>query len=104
MVQKLVSRDTLNYRKITDKPQPEKKEAEEKKEGETATATAVPALTEEEKMETDGEAAPEVKQEIPDDETLAQGRLGLRRKTILLQVLIEPTNILEHLKFSFIYV
>lgn len=86
LVQKLVSRDTLNYRKITDKPQAEKtKDGEEKKESEVKaevkTDVKTEAAAEGEKMETDeavaAGAGAEVKAELPDDETLAQGNRPL---------------------------
>lgn len=80
---KLVTRDALNYRKVTDKPRPK----EEKKE-EAAAAAAVEeaekaAETTEVKMETDESEVPAVP-ETPDDETLALGELAFHR--LLIQI------------------
>ena len=71
-VNKLVNRDALNYRKITDKPRTK----DEKKE-EAPVVEETPATTEssEVKMETDQNETPAVP-ETPDDETLALGEYG----------------------------
>ena len=75
-VSKLINRDTLNYRKITDKPRPK----EEKKEEGTVEST--PEIGEE-KMEVD--TTDEVKPEkvAVDEEALAQGKANSRAKQVL---------------------